>query len=641
MSLLLATLYSSSSSNSGIMIYDLERQMIRYVQVLNLSELPLRSRQIRSVSIAGDRLYALTQSAMLIFRFGGSSKDSFFTLEQYVCKAEWILGGKYQGDLTSVYACPDRKMVLVAYNSQCAIDIFNLDGQFIERRNLWDIAPNYFLFPQGGLNKSFRFGHVNHIFKGPNNEILLTTAGMSGTKYGSIVCFDNGKMVIGDRPFLISGGLVHNEILHIFDIDRDRVKIYHWPKSQKKPSSKLVQSFFPQINDGMWKGSIQKSSTMTVCDDKLICSVFNGTLNLDGNLPKLVAFDLANYQQTNTYSIPSFKGLSNPSCHAIQNIPIELQEIFPLSKEQNVQSETCHVLSTATQPSLNIRVSRCVNAAKEPEIQRPDPIPNKKDKISNPPVEHKTMVSLEDVSLCYERSARRFLSIQRNLREKRKFWALKNISFSILEGETVGVIGRNGSGKSSLSMLCSGVLLPDKGKVTINGKAQMLAIGIGFKVELTGRENIYISGSLMGLSKQEINSKMADIVSFAELDDYTDEPVRTYSSGMRSRLGFAIATVVKPDILILDEILAVGDKAFKDKAMQRMRKMQGMVRSAIIISHNPGQLRKLCTRVIWLEKGRMLMMGEPKEVLNAYENFCKNPEKWIAKHANHMNITDY
>lgn len=640
MSLLLASLYSRSSSTSGLIIFDLDRQMTRYVQVLDLSELPVRTRQIRCISIAGDRLYAVTPSGMLIFRFSGSSRDRLLVLEQYVCRAEWILGGKYQGDLTSVYACPDRKRVLVAFNNQCAIDIFDLDGQFLERKNFWDISPNHFLFPQSRLNKSYRFGHVNHIFKGPDNEILLTTANMNGTKYGSVICFDNGKMVIGDRPFLICGGLVHNEILYILDIDRNRVKTYRWPKAQKKPLSKLVQSFFPQINDKMWKGSIQKSSTMAICNDKLICSVFNSTLKLDGDPPKLVAFDLANYHQTNMYSIPSFKGLSNPSCYAIQNIPIELQNIIPLSKGPNVQSETCHVFSTVTQNRINIKVSKHVNAAKKPEIKRPDPIPFKHDKISNHPVEHKTMVSLNDVSLCYERSARKFLSVRKNLREKKKFWALKNISFSILEGETVGIIGRNGSGKSSLSMLCSGVLLPDKGKVIINGKAQMLAIGIGFKVELTGRENIYISGSLMGLSKQEINSKMADIVSFAELDDYTDEPVRTYSSGMRSRLGFAIATAVKPDILILDEILAVGDKAFKDKAMQRMRKMQGMVRSAIIISHNPGQLRKLCTRVIWLEKGRMLMMGEPKEVLNAYENFCKNPQKWIAKHANHINIAD-
>jgi ABC-type polysaccharide/polyol phosphate transport system ATPase subunit len=622
------------------MIFDLDRQMARYVQVLNLSDLPIRLHQIRSISIAGERVYAVTPGAMLIFRFGSCAKDRLLVLEQYICRAEWILGGKYQGDLTSVFACPDRKMVFVASNSQCAIDIFDLDGQFLERRNLWDIAPNHFLFPQGRLHKSYRFGLVNHIFQGPNNEILMTTANINGTKYGSIICFDNGKMVLGDRPFFINGGRVYKDILYILDIDRNRVKTYRWPKAQKKPLSKLVQAFFPQINGRMWKGSIQKSSSMEICDEKLICSVFNGTLKMNGDPPKLVAFDLTDYRQTNTYRIPSFKGLPNPSCLAIKKIPLELEKIIYLPEDQYVQSETYHVSSTMTQHRVNIKVSKHVKAAKKSEIKGSGSIVLKKNKALNRPIERKTMVTLDDVSLCYERSARKFLSVQRNLRVKKKYWALKKITFSITEGETLGIIGRNGSGKSTLSMLCSGVLLPDKGKVTINGKAQMLAIGIGFKVELTGRENIYISGSLMGLSKQEINSKMEDIVSFAELDDYMDEPVRTYSSGMRSRLGFAIATAVKPDILILDEILAVGDKAFKDKAMQRMREMQDMVRSVIIISHNPGQLRKLCTRVLWLEKGQMLMMGDPREVLGAYENFCQNPKKWIAKHANDLNIVE-
>jgi ABC-type polysaccharide/polyol phosphate transport system ATPase subunit len=203
------------------------------------------------------------------------------------------------------------------------------------------------------------------------------------------------------------------------------------------------------------------------------------------------------------------------------------------------------------------------------------------------------------------------------------------VSFTLREGETLGIIGRNGSGKSTLSMICSGVLIPDEGKIRIQGRSQLLALGVGFKVELSGRENVYISGSLMGLSKKEIESRMEDIEEFAELGEFIDEPVRTYSSGMRSRLGFAVATAVKPDILILDEIMSVGDKAFQEKATQRIRQMRSLARSVIIVSHNPGQLRKLSTRVLWLEKGRMLMLDEPKTVLNAYDNFCKNPAKWL------------
>jgi ABC-type polysaccharide/polyol phosphate transport system ATPase subunit len=136
----------------------------------------------------------------------------------------------------------------------------------------------------------------------------------------------------------------------------------------------------------------------------------------------------------------------------------------------------------------------------------------------------------------------------------------------------------------------------------------------------------------MGLSKKEIQARMDDIEAFSELGAFMDEPVRTYSSGMRSRLGFAVATAVRPDILILDEIMATGDKAFRDKAMRRMREMRGLARSVIVVSHNPGQLRKLATRVLWLDKGRMVMLGDPRDVLNAYDKFCQNPAKWMNNH---------
>ena len=639
MSLLLTSLYSRSSSTSAIMIYDLHNAKPRYVQIVDLSNLPMRSHQIRGICVAGDRLYAVTPCALLIFRFSGKHNDPLISLEKCLCRAEWILGGKYQGDLTAVYACLERRRVYVAFNSQCAIDIFDLNGNFKERKNFWDIAPDHFTLPKNRLENVYRFGLVNHIFKGPNNEILLTTACMNGTKYGSLICFDNGKMVIGQRPFLIQGGLVHNELLYVLDVDRDRVKLFKWPSNSKKPISKLVHAFFPEIKDRMWKGSIQKHSGLAICNKHLICSVFDsGIPKLDHAPPRLVAFELENFNQTNVYSIPSFKGLKDPFCFALQKVPLHIERMLSNTDAPTVQSESCKITPNMIERSINIKVSEAVRAEKTIKKETADLSSYKSQKKTDVHLERKASVIFDDVGLCYERSARKFLSFQKNLRVKKTFWALKHISFSICEGETLGIIGRNGSGKSSLSMLCSGVLSPDRGEVTINGKSQMLALGIGFKVELTGRENIFISGSLLGLSKTEIISKMDEIVSFAELDDYMDEPVRTYSSGMRSRLGFAIATAVKPDILILDEIMAVGDKAFRDKAMQRMREMQGMVRSVIIVSHNPGQLRKLSSRVMWLEKGRMLMIGNPKETLNAYENFCKNPTKWLRKNPKHSAV---
>ncbi len=207
--------------------------------------------------------------------------------------------------------------------------------------------------------------------------------------------------------------------------------------------------------------------------------------------------------------------------------------------------------------------------------------------------------------------------------------ALKDVSFTVGENETVGIIGRNGSGKTTISRILSTVLQPNQGMVDIQGKVQLLALGVGFNTSLTGRDNVYISGSLLGLSKKEISEKIEDIEAFAEIDDFFDEPVRTYSSGMKSRLGFAVSTAVQPDILILDEVFSTGDQSFKYKAKERMEEMRDKTKIVFIVSHSSAQVKQLCSRAIWLEKGQVLMDGKPEEVLKYYDDFCKGPQKWI------------
>ena len=240
----------------------------------------------------------------------------------------------------------------------------------------------------------------------------------------------------------------------------------------------------------------------------------------------------------------------------------------------------------------------------------------------------KKMIELEDVSLCFQKHRSIFdLIFQR--KKKKVFWALKNVSFNVYEGDTLGIVGRNGSGKSTLSMVCTKAYPPDKGRVSVSGRVQLLALGIGFQNQLSGRENIYISGSLMGLSRSEIKDKMAEIESFADINDFMDEPVRTYSSGMRSRLAFSIATAIRPDILILDEVLATGDNSFREKAMKRIKALHALTKCALIVSHNPSQLKKLCNKILWLEKGNVVMQGDTQKVLKEYERFCRNPEKWV------------
>jgi len=240
------------------------------------------------------------------------------------------------------------------------------------------------------------------------------------------------------------------------------------------------------------------------------------------------------------------------------------------------------------------------------------------------------MISFENVSLCFRKHTSLFNLLFTNPEKKKKqlFWALKDLSFKLYEGDTMGVVGRNGSGKSSFSMVCSKIYPPDKGNIIVNGKAQILALGVGFQKLLSGRENVYISGSLLGLKYSEIREKMGEIEDFADIGDFMDEPVRTYSSGMKSRLAFSIATAIRPDILILDEVLATGDDSFREKAMARIKNLHALAKCAIIVSHNPNQLKELCNKFLWLEKGRIIMQGDSNAVLDAYQAFCKNPQKW-------------
>ncbi len=216
-------------------------------------------------------------------------------------------------------------------------------------------------------------------------------------------------------------------------------------------------------------------------------------------------------------------------------------------------------------------------------------------------------------------------TVIRSLRRDRHvttFRALDDISFAVHEGEVVGIIGTNGSGKSTLLKIISGALIPTSGKVIVNrDKIQLLTLGTGFDVELTGRENVYLNGAIIGYTREYIDEKYDEIVRFAELEDFMDEKVRNYSSGMVSRLGFAIATIRDtPEILILDEVLSVGDLFFRKKSEARIQEMIHGGSTVLIVSHSMGVIRKNCTKAIWIEKGELRMVGDPDEVCKAYEN---------------------
>lgn len=201
------------------------------------------------------------------------------------------------------------------------------------------------------------------------------------------------------------------------------------------------------------------------------------------------------------------------------------------------------------------------------------------------------------------------------------FTALNNISFSIEKGEVVGILGTNGSGKSTLLKIISGALIPTSGRVWVDRKkVQLLTLGTGFDMELTGRENIYLNGAIIGYPKEFLDEKFDEIVRFAELEGFMEEKVRNYSSGMVSRLGFAIATIADtPEILILDEVLSVGDLFFRKKSEQRIREMIHSGSTVLMVSHSPSVIQNNCTKAIWIEKGRLMAIGDPAEICRAYE----------------------
>ncbi len=210
---------------------------------------------------------------------------------------------------------------------------------------------------------------------------------------------------------------------------------------------------------------------------------------------------------------------------------------------------------------------------------------------------------------------------------KKTLWAVEDVSFDVMPGESLGIIGRNGSGKSTILKLASGIIRPSAGQVVIRGRlSALLELGAGFHPDLTGRENIYLNGSILGMSKEDVARCYHSIVEFSELGEFIDMPVKHYSSGMYMRLGFSVAVHVEPEVLIIDEILAVGDQSFQTKCIDRIYELKRNGTTIIIVSHNLNTIRTLCSHIIWLEYGLVKMSGRSEDVIDAY---LESQQGWI------------
>lgn len=242
-----------------------------------------------------------------------------------------------------------------------------------------------------------------------------------------------------------------------------------------------------------------------------------------------------------------------------------------------------------------------------------------------------TAIKAENVSMLFNLSREHEVRIKEyviNLLKHKlffdEFWALQDVSFEVKKGDSLGLVGTNGSGKTTMLKLVAGIMKPTKGKVTTEGSiAPLFAMGTGFDSSLSARENIFLVGSMRGYSKKYMQKHFDEIIDFAELENFVDVPLRNYSSGMSSRLAFAIATLVKTDILIADEVLAVGDAKFKKKSEDRMAKMMKNGVTILFVSHSSAQVRKVCKNAIWLDHGKLIKAGPSAEICKEYDEFCK------------------
>lgn len=242
------------------------------------------------------------------------------------------------------------------------------------------------------------------------------------------------------------------------------------------------------------------------------------------------------------------------------------------------------------------------------------------------------MIDVNNVSVKYIMGDIKELSLKEFFIRKAKgevitqeFWALKDINFHVQKGELLGIIGSNGSGKSTMLKVLSGIMPPSKGKITVNGNiAPILELSAGFDGEMTVKENVFLRGALLGYTKKFITDQYNEIMDFSELWEFENVAFRKLSSGMKSKLAFSLASFVTPDILILDEVLSVGDIAFKKKSEKRMQELFDSGVTTILVSHSISQIREMCTQVLWLEKGKMMGIGDTKQLCDEYEQYMKN-----------------
>ncbi len=595
----LATLRSPSSNKGGLAIIDSDHGLV-YLQSDVFPEYIL-AHQLRGIGCHKNSIYVATPASLLIYSVDIEPRKPYFRLTKEISRSEWLLGPYMQASLLGVLVSPRREQVLVANSYFNSVDVFSLEGDFIRRHFLSEVSPQLFTAPKKIIHP-FRYGEIRSICETPYGSILLSIHDVNGSGEGCVINYDNGNVVI-DNLRVPYGLAITKERLFVQEAGLARVSAYSYSSDRDAKAAKIWAETL--ANPDTASAAVNQFSRGLVhVGGSVYCGVFYSTKSVEENISsRIVSFDAATGAQNETeICLPDIEGFEQPRVFFMTPLPAELGTVEMDKSDLFLNGKQ----TSGIPPSIVKAVVRSGSQS----------IP----KIGNPGIDKQkpAVIILEDVSLSYRRTAVSHFSFSKHLRKSKEFHALKKISFTIYEGETVGIIGRNGSGKSTIAMVISGALPADSGTLATRGHVQLLSIGLGFQQKLTGRENVFVNGALLGLRQKDITEKMSEIVDFAEIGEFIDEPVRTYSAGMRSRLGFAIATVVKPDILILDEVMSTGDAAFRRKADKRMASMREQIKTIVMVSHNSNTIRRMCARVIWLDKGELMMDGAPEDVLPLY-----------------------
>jgi len=634
MSSFLATLHSPLSNSGGLALIDLHSGL-SYLQVENFPYF-VNPTQLRGISILENKIYVSTPTSVRIYRLQSQNNLPLFKLNKEILLKEWLLGA----NLLGLHASFNKNRLFVGNNLFNSLDELSLEGKFIKRYFLHDIAPQLFPFPEKAI-KNFRYGLIRHIAETGDGLLLLTISSLNNSSKGVVIVFETGQPYVLDVSFPHSSHFIEDQYI-IQDSHNGSIISYNSAteeKCLKERNWKLTPDVSTMNSDSRFR-----VRGLTAVEN----TIFSGVWSKDAeHFPShIISIDSKTGKQNDEkIFFPDLEQFRQPRVFFLSPLPQKLKQYqsdellffsngkriepdphIPVTKTNKATSVTDQS-KTNTHENISSDIVNTPLADKAPTIQIDESSSNNQKNAAEAVLSPPSIV-LRNVSLSYRRSNIPFLSFKKNV--PTEFKALHDISFTVNEGETIGIIGRNGSGKSTISMVISGALSPDNGTVTTYGRIQLLSIGLGFQNELTGRDNVFINGALLGLSKKKILHHLPDIESFAELEDFMDQPVRTYSAGMRSRLGFAVATAVSPDILILDEVMSTGDAAFKEKANERMKVMRERTKTIILISHSPEQIKKMCSRVIWLHKGQVLQDGQTEAVLSSYADFCRNPKAWLA-----------